>query len=79
MAKRELTCFVRSLTGAHPDIELRDGEAVVLGRSPLTGVKEGRCSRQQLQLTADYSSRIQEVKKHLNPVPEVTTKLEGQK
>ena len=69
MAKRELTCFVRSLTGAHPDIELRDGEAVVLGRSPLTGVKEGRCSRQQLQLTADYSSyRVRQGESSGSPV-----------
>jgi hypothetical protein len=54
--KRELTCFVRSLTGAHPDIELADGGVVALGRSPRTGIKDMRCSRIQLQLTPDYSN-----------------------
>jgi hypothetical protein len=54
--KNAMTCFLRSLAGHHPDIELRDAETVSLGRSPLTGIKNGKCSRTQVQLTADYSS-----------------------
>jgi hypothetical protein len=55
-ARHELSCFVRSLSGAHPDIQLRNGEEVGLGRSKLTGIKDGKCSRTQLVLTADYSA-----------------------
>jgi hypothetical protein len=55
-ARRELSCFLRSLSGAHPDIQLKNGEEVALGRSKLTGIKDGKCSRNQLMLTADYSA-----------------------
>jgi hypothetical protein len=32
-ARRELSCFVRSLSGAHPDIQLRNGEEAGLEKT----------------------------------------------
>jgi hypothetical protein len=32
-ARRELSCFLRSLSGAHPDIQLRNGEEAGLEKT----------------------------------------------
>lgn len=48
-------CFLRPASSRHPDITLPDNTPVDLGRGPLTKVKDSRCSRNQLKLTADYS------------------------
>ena len=49
-------CFLRSLDGTHPDLLLEDGVRLEVGRGPQTKIKESRCSRIQVVLTADYSS-----------------------
>jgi len=43
-------CFLRSVEGLHPDIVLKDGVALELGRGPVTKIKEARCSRKQVSL-----------------------------
>ena len=54
------TLFLRNLRGG-PDILLRDGEKVIVGRGPLTRIKNSRLSRHQLKFTADYQARIASV------------------
>jgi len=45
--------FFRSLDGLCPDIELMRDEPLILGRGPLTRVKDTKVSRQQLRATWD--------------------------
>ena len=47
-------CFLRCSSGSHPDILLPDCVRVVVGRGPNTRIKDKRCSREQLALTARY-------------------------
>jgi len=45
--------FLRSEEGLCPDIQLQSGCQVIIGRGPLTGLKDKRVGRRQLILTVD--------------------------
>ena len=49
--------FLRNVSKDGLDILLPHGENVIVGRGPLTRVKNSRLSRHQLKFTADYQSR----------------------
>nr|XP_002127397.1 bifunctional polynucleotide phosphatase/kinase [Ciona intestinalis] len=49
--------YLQCCDGHHDDIFLPDGQAVVVGRSEATKITDKRCSRKQLELTADYSNK----------------------
>ena len=41
-----MRCTVICVDGTHGPIELPDGEPVILGRSPITGITDSKVSRQ---------------------------------
>ena len=47
-------CFLRCCRGLHPDILLSDLTQISVGRGPDTKIKDKRCSREQMALTANY-------------------------
>ncbi|TRY61561.1 hypothetical protein TCAL_05698, partial [Tigriopus californicus] len=63
-------CFVRCCSKRHPDILLPNNESLMLGRGPQTKIKEKRCSREQVQLWANYSKFIVQLKQ-IGPNPAV--------
>ncbi|KAK6185161.1 hypothetical protein SNE40_007454 [Patella caerulea] len=56
------SCELICLKNSHDPIELPDGEAVMIGRSPATKIKDARCSRHQVQLTANLKKQEVDVK-----------------
>lgn len=48
-------CFLRSVDGLHPDIPLNNLNKVEIGRGPKTKIKDPRCSRSQVVLTANLA------------------------
>ncbi|ESO89756.1 hypothetical protein LOTGIDRAFT_192663 [Lottia gigantea] len=56
------SCELICKNGTHDPIPLPDGEVVVLGRSPLTKIKDAKCSRNQVQLIADWKKQEVDVK-----------------
>ncbi|BFZ15733.1 hypothetical protein BsWGS_18772 [Bradybaena similaris] len=62
------SCQLVCLQKTHDAIDLPHGESVVVGRSPQTKITDPRCSRTQLELTADWQQQNVIVKqKGLNP------------
>ena len=49
--------FLRNLSKDGPDILLPHGENIIIGRGPLTEIKNSRLSRHQLKFSSDYQSR----------------------
>ena len=54
-------CFLRCLSQSHPDILLPDNIRLVLGRGPLTNIRDSRCSREQIALVPDYQTQTVKV------------------
>ncbi|XP_059178049.1 bifunctional polynucleotide phosphatase/kinase-like [Physella acuta] len=56
------SCQLICLQKTHPSISLPDRVAVIVGRSPDTKITDPRCSRNQVELTADWKNRKVKVK-----------------
>ncbi|CAG5117594.1 unnamed protein product [Candidula unifasciata] len=62
------SCQLVCLQKTHDAIDLPHGATVVIGRSPQTKITDPRCSRTQLEITADWQHQNVSVKqKGLNP------------
>ncbi|XP_033754080.1 LOW QUALITY PROTEIN: bifunctional polynucleotide phosphatase/kinase-like [Pecten maximus] len=59
-------CNLVCPNNTHDPIPLPHGEAVAIGRSPLTRIMDPRCSRNQLEVTADWKTEVVTVKQNGN-------------
>ncbi|XP_069114593.1 bifunctional polynucleotide phosphatase/kinase-like [Argopecten irradians] len=55
-------CNLVCPNNTHDPIPLPHGETVAIGRSPLTRIMDPRCSRNQLEVTADWKTKVVMVK-----------------
>ncbi|KAM5132274.1 bifunctional polynucleotide phosphatase/kinase [Mantella aurantiaca] len=65
-----MKCFIESADRKHSPIELPDGVAVILGRSPQTGISDRKCSKNQVELVANIDERVVRVTQ-LGPNPTI--------
>lgn len=68
VASLEMKCFLESVDKKHSPIELPNGVAVILGRSPQTCIADRKCSKNQVELVANIEKRIVRVTQ-LGPNP----------
>ncbi|KAG8288676.1 hypothetical protein J6590_013964 [Homalodisca vitripennis] len=61
-------CFLKSILDDNIAIHLQDKVEICLGRCPETNIRDKRCSRKQVSITADYNSEVIKVK-HLGGNP----------
>jgi len=57
-----MECRLYSCSNNEHQICIPDRKKFILGRGPLTKIKEKKCSRKQVEITADYDSKEIEVK-----------------
>ncbi|CAH1778594.1 unnamed protein product [Owenia fusiformis] len=62
MATGESVCLLKCENNSHEPITLPDKIPVVIGRTPEMKIVDIKCSRQQLELTANYETKTVEVK-----------------
>ncbi|KAM8927483.1 bifunctional polynucleotide phosphatase/kinase [Pelodytes ibericus] len=53
-----MKCYLESVEGKHAPIALPDGEGISLGRGPETCITHRKCSRNQVELVANYERRV---------------------
>uniref|UniRef100_T1J499 PNK FHA domain-containing protein n=1 Tax=Strigamia maritima TaxID=126957 RepID=T1J499_STRMM len=62
-------CILRSVVNnSHANILLKDGETLLLGRGPLTQIKDKKCSRNQVEVKLDLNSKQVELRQ-IGPNP----------
>ncbi|XP_063798503.1 bifunctional polynucleotide phosphatase/kinase isoform X2 [Pseudophryne corroboree] len=52
-----MKCYMKSVDGKHSPIELLDGVGVILGRGPKTCIVDRKCSKEQVEVAADFERR----------------------
>ncbi|CAH2318932.1 bifunctional polynucleotide phosphatase kinase [Pelobates cultripes] len=57
-----MKCFLKSVDGRHDPIPLPDGVEVILGRGPQTCITDRKCSKEQVELVANFEKRVIRVK-----------------
>ncbi|XP_075047325.1 bifunctional polynucleotide phosphatase/kinase [Mixophyes fleayi] len=63
-----MKCYMKSGDSRHSPIELPDGVGVFLGRGPETRIADRKCSKQQVEIVADFERRVVRVTQ-LGPNP----------
>ncbi|KAK3745074.1 hypothetical protein QZH41_014559 [Actinostola sp. cb2023] len=57
-----MECLLHCCDNTHDPIALPDGKDIIVGRLPLLKIKNPKCSRNQVQLTANYKEKEVQVK-----------------
>ncbi|CAH2312052.1 bifunctional polynucleotide phosphatase kinase isoform X2 [Pelobates cultripes] len=57
-----MKCFLKSVDGRHDPIPIPNGVEVILGRGPQTCITDRKCSKEQVELLANFEKRVIRVK-----------------